>query len=114
MVTFVEPLLRQMGTEEIADQLLRASDSVVSNYRAAGRGKSHDDFTNKIAIVLEEADEVEGCLGRLRGRNGVDEGRRLSLEDEASQLVRIFSASLRTAKRNQALRHRQGKRRRAQ
>jgi hypothetical protein len=80
------------------------------NYRAAGRGRSHAEFTAKIGVVLEEADEAEGWICRLQGRRGVDEGFRLRLLDESNQLVRIFSKSADTARRNRDARRRRRKR----
>ena len=41
----------------IGDQLFRAETSVGANYRAACRGRSKADFTAKLGMVLEEADE---------------------------------------------------------
>ena len=100
VATFVVPLLGPLISRDQARQLLRAADGMASNYRAAGRGRSHAEFTAKIGVVLEEADEVEGCLRRLRGRGSVDEARRQRLLNEACELVLIFGASARTAKRN--------------
>ena len=38
-------------------QFLRAASSVGSNYRAACRARSAEEFFSKISIVIEEADE---------------------------------------------------------
>jgi four helix bundle protein len=97
---FAEPLFDRFITQNQARQLVRAADAMASNYRAAGRGRSHAEFTAKIGVVLEEADEVEGCLERLRGRGKVDETRRRRLLSESLELVKIFSASAATARRN--------------
>jgi hypothetical protein len=61
--------------------------------------------------VLEEADEVEGCLERLRGRGKVDEPKRQRLLRESAELVRIFSASAATARRNAEERKKRKRRR---
>src|SRR6202012_6062739 len=47
-------------TEEakiVGKQLLRSSSSVGANYRAACRARSQAEFSSKISIVIEEADE---------------------------------------------------------
>jgi four helix bundle protein len=108
---FAEPLFDRFITQDQARQLLRAADAMASNYRAAGRGRSHAEFTSKIGVVLEEADEVEGCLERLRGRGKVDEPKRQRLLRESAELVRIFSASAATARRNAEERKKRKRRR---
>ena len=108
---FTGPLLERAATGDSARQLLRAADGIAANYRAAGRGRSHAEFTAKIGVVLEEADEAEGWLCRLQGRRGVDEAMRLRLLDESTQLVKIFSRSADTARRNRDSQRRNRKRR---
>jgi four helix bundle protein len=54
---FCQPLLHRLETRPAAEQLVDASSSVGSNHRAAGRARSHAEFTAKIGIVDEEADE---------------------------------------------------------
>jgi four helix bundle protein len=86
------------GTYPLANQLLRSGTSVAANYRAACRSRSDAEFISKIGVVLEEADETEFWLELLRDGNVVFPGKKLSgLIDEAEQLVKIFSASKRTA-----------------
>ena len=41
----------------ISRQLLRSATSVGANYRAVCRARSTADFTSKLGLVLEEADE---------------------------------------------------------
>ncbi len=73
---------------------------MAANYRASCRARSGADFISKISVVTEEADEtlfwfellVESDLIPIRI---VD-----SLMKECEDLLKIFSASLATAKRN--------------
>lgn len=82
----------------ITRQLLRSATSVAANYRAVCRARSTADFTSKLGLVLEEADETLFWLELLVDANVArPEQVRLSL-DEANQLVSIFVASLRTVK----------------
>jgi len=57
-----EQFSQARGAVVVINQLLRSSSSVAANYRAALRAKSTADFTNKLKIVLEEADESEFWL----------------------------------------------------
>jgi four helix bundle protein len=91
---------RLPGTDEAreaARQLRRAANSVRSNYRASRKGRSRAEFEAKLGTVAEEADECLDWLEYLR-----DAGIRHDavLIDEASQLTRIFVASVKTAKAN--------------
>ena len=69
-----------------------------ANYRAACRAKSKLDFISKLGTVEEEADETIYWMELL-----IDTGkpRRLaSLMDEATQILSIVIASIKTAKRH--------------
>ena len=106
---FCEQLSRDDRTQEVAKQLHNAANSESMNYRAACRGRSHDEFVAKICITSEEADEVVGWLEKLMdsGRaTGADVRR---LHREATELMKIFAASKKTALANQKKR-RQAKR----
>lgn len=89
-------------TEEariIGRQLLRSGTSVGANYRAACRSRSHPEFVAKLGIVLEEADETVFWLELLVDARIVPAERLGTLIREANELISIFVASLRTAKR---------------
>jgi four helix bundle protein len=99
---FIQPLLREPDTRHVGMQLFRASTSVASNYRAAGLGRSRKEFTAKIGTVAEEADESLFWIVFLERSGMLPRGREAeikSLSTEAHELVRIFMASYRTAKR---------------
>jgi four helix bundle protein len=75
---------------------------VAANYRAALRAKSRADFVNKITIVLEEADETAFWLELLE-RGGLMSAKKLTaLRNEADELVKIFSATRRTARNHKS------------
>ena len=84
----------------IGRQFLRPGTSLAANYRAACRAHSAADFISKISVVVEETDEtlfwfellVEAELAK---KNLVE-----PLMKECQELLKIFSASLATAKRN--------------
>jgi four helix bundle protein len=78
--------------------LLKAASSVAANYRAVNRAKSGSDFSNKLKIVLEEADESNFWLtfiadiGLLKNNN--EELK--ALIKESDEFVAIFTASVKT------------------
>jgi four helix bundle protein len=74
--------------------------SVAANYRAAGRGRSRPEFIAKLGIVIEETDEAVLWLELLREGEIVTSGQLQPLLDEAEQLLRVFVASRRTARRS--------------
>ena len=75
-IKFVEGLHDVHRIRQLASQFQDASTSVGANYRAARRARSHADFTSKIGIVSEEADELARIFGsshrtaKRRGRRG--------------------------------------------
>ena len=84
----------------IGRQFLRSGTSLAANYRASCRARSAADFISKISVVTEEADEtlfwfeilIESELVRARTVE--------PLMEECEELLKIFSASLATAKSN--------------
>jgi four helix bundle protein len=96
-----KPLLRRPETENAASQLIESSSSAAANYRAAGQGRSHDEFTAKIGVALEEADESLHWLESLRDTKFCTDPDLDGLLAEGKQLAAILGASKRTARRNQ-------------
>jgi four helix bundle protein len=80
-------------------QVLRASTSVAANYRAVCRARSKAEFIAKIGVVVEEADETVFWLELLVDTEIVRETRMRKLMNEANELLAIFAASQRTARR---------------
>jgi four helix bundle protein len=65
-IKFVEGFPTVHRIQRIAHQFQDAATSVGANYRAARRAKSHADFTAKVGIVSEEADESVYWLTRMK------------------------------------------------
>ena len=82
-------------------QLARSSTGLAFNYRAACRARSHAEFTAKMGIVAEEADESQGWLEFMEAAQLVQSNELTRLVGEAAELVAIFSASAGTARYNQ-------------
>src|SRR6202162_6028930 len=93
-------LPKDEATRVIGRQFLRSGTSVAANYRAACRARSAADFISKISTVAEEADETRFWLELLLEADLVQAKVVGSLLVEYEELVKIFSASLATAKAN--------------
>ena len=93
-------LPKQEPARVIGRQFLRSGTSLAANYRAACRARSGPDFISKIAIVTEETDETLFGFdllveSKLIGAKVIE-----PLMAECTELLKIFSASLATAKAN--------------
>ena len=89
-------------TEEariLGRQLLRSGTSVAANYRAVCRARSKPEFTAKLGVVVEEADETVFWLELLVESGVVSEERLRGLMKEANELLAIFAASRQTARK---------------
>ena len=85
-------------------QLTRSATSVAANYRASCRARSHSEFTARIAIVAEEADESCLWLDMATASELAPAEGSATLLQEARELSAIFSTMVRTARRNETRR----------
>jgi four helix bundle protein len=99
----VARLLTALPRGAVADvlgrQLLRCGTSVGANFRAACRARSRADFIAKMGIVEEETDESIYWMELIVGAELMPRERIADLMQEADELLAIFVASIRTAKR---------------
>ena len=87
--------------KHIAGQILRSGTSAAPNYGEARGAESQADFVHKLAIVLKELNETSIWL-RIVVRSGMStEKLTAQLVQENSELCRILTASLKTARRKQ-------------
>ena len=93
-------LPKDEATRIIGRQFLRSETSLAANYRASCRARSKADFISKISVVTEEADETLFWLEVLVESDLVKRALIESLMSECEELLRIFSASVGTAKFN--------------
>ena len=93
-------LPRDEAARIIGRQFLRSGTSLAANYRAACRARSAPDFISKISVVAEEADETLFWFELLVEAELIKVNLVRSLMKECEELLKIFSASLATAKRN--------------
>lgn len=82
----------------IQKQLIRACTSVASNYRAACRAKSKDDFTYKLGIVDEETDECMFWMEVVMDKKLQPKKLVTPLFDEANEILSIIVTSIKTSR----------------
>lgn len=100
IVKFFGKLPKTDEARVLGRQLLRAGTSVAANYGAVCRAKPDADFISKMGTVVEETDETLLWLELLED-TGICAPRLVeSLKAESDELLRVFSTSLNTAKRN--------------
>jgi four helix bundle protein len=97
VIKVCQSLPRDFFSNMIGGQLLRAGTSVGANYRAACRVRTPKEFTAKIRIVMEEADESHFWLELLAESGIMPVSKLASLTGEAYELVAIFTAAHATA-----------------
>jgi four helix bundle protein len=83
----------------IGRQVLRSGTSVAANYRAVCRARSKAEFISKMGVVVEEADETVFWLEMLIETNIMPVKKLDKLLGEANELLAIFAASQRTARK---------------
>ncbi len=94
--TLIRRLPRTLCNSVDAKQLVRSSGSVGANYLEANEALGSKDFRYRIKISRKEAKESGYWLRLLDCRDiAALAEERERLEDEARQLVRIFTAILR-------------------
>lgn len=84
----------------IGKQLLRSGTSVGAHYREADRAKSTPDFISKMEGGLQELDETAYWLELLVDGDIIPANKLADLQKETDELIAIFVASVKTAKKN--------------
>jgi four helix bundle protein len=104
VIKMAQALPKNSVADVLGRQVLRSATSVGANYRAACRARTGPNFLHKLSIVVEEADETVYWLELIRDAGLVSPRRLASLTDEAEQILKIMSASLKTAQRRKRTR----------
>ena len=100
VLELIKLLPRDEPGPTIKRQLTKAATSVDMNYRASCRARSHAEFTAKIGVVAEEADESASWLDMIAEARLLKSDLPPRLQKEGHELEAIFSASAGTARRN--------------
>ena len=99
VLRMAEAMPSSRGAENAAKQVIRSASSVAANYRAAQRGRSKKDFSNKIGVVLEEADECGFWLEYIERAGWIEAELLKNRRAEAHELTCIF-ATIRKSSRD--------------
>jgi four helix bundle protein len=100
LLKLVDTLPTSYAGNHIAGQLLRCGTSPFANHGEVQAAESRKDFIHKLGVCFKELKEIKRWL-RLIGRVELISLAQLRpLLDETEELIRIFSASIRTAERN--------------
>ncbi len=106
IIRVTESMNRTKAGQHLADQLLRSGTSPYGQHGEAEGAESRDDFIHKMRVCHKELREARRWLRLIKRAELVSKPQLLDpLIGEADELVRIFSASIRTAQRNRKAPH---------
>ena len=101
VIRVTESMNKSQAGVHIADQLLRAGTSPYGNHGEAEGAESRQDFVHKLKICYKELREARRWLRLVQRTPLVAKPELLSdILKESDELIRIFAASIRTAKSN--------------
>jgi four helix bundle protein len=93
-------LPRSSAADVIGRQVLRSGTSVGAHYREACRSRSVAEFISKMEGGIQELDETAYWLELLADGGIVVPKKLAELRQETDELIAIFTASVKTAKKN--------------
>ena len=100
IIRMASAMPRSTAAEILSRQVLRSGTSVGAHYREACRSRSVAEFISKMEGALQELDETAYWLELLADSCIVAPKRLADLCQETDELIAIFTASVKTAKRN--------------
>jgi four helix bundle protein len=98
IIRLVESLPNTRTANHLAGQLMRSGTSPLPNHGESQAAESVDDFIHKISVVLKELRESERWLKLLARLKYGEDHALVFLVGETDELIRIFRASLNTAR----------------
>lgn len=101
VIRVTESMNKSQAGVHVADQLLRAGTSPYGNHGEAEGAESRQDFVHKLKICYKELREARRWLRLVQRTPLVAKPELLTdILQESDELIRIFAASIRTAKSN--------------
>ncbi|HWZ95361.1 MAG TPA: four helix bundle protein [Opitutaceae bacterium] len=101
VIRVTEKMPRSTAGRYVADQLLRSGSSPYGHHGEAESAESREDFIHKLRICHKELREARRWLRLVRVTPLITQPELLGpLIAEAEELIRIFTASIRTAQHN--------------
>jgi four helix bundle protein len=93
-------LPKNMPAKVLAAQVLRSGTSVGAQYREGRRARSSAEFISKLKGAMQELEETAYWLELIVETNLLPAKRLQPLQQEAEELMKMLSASVRTARQN--------------
>ena len=101
VIDLSENLPNTRAGNHVAGQILRSGTSPYPNHGEAEDAESRDDFIHKLKICLKELRETRRWARLVRRKAWAkDDPTLVFLLGESDELIRIFFASIQTARRN--------------
>ena len=97
IITMTDLLPNTRAGNHVAGQLLRSGTSPLSNHGEAQAAESNNDFVHKMKICLKELKESRRWIRLTQKSRLLDNRGTENLLNETEELIRIFSASIKTA-----------------
>ena len=104
IIRLVDALPRTQAGRHAADQLLRCGTSPLANHGELQGAESRKDFIHKLGICLKEIREARRWLRLVHRVPLLTPSKVEPLICETEALVKIFSASIKTAQKNRRVR----------
>lgn len=102
VIRLIECIPKSRAGNHIAGQLLRSGTSPYPNHGEAQAAESAKDFVHKMGVSLKELRETSRWLQLIKRVPLVSDSAKIEpLILECDELIRIFVASIRTAKKRQ-------------
>lgn len=103
VIRLVRDLPKDRESNHVAGQLLRSGTSPLPNHGEAESAESPADFIHKLKVCLKELREARRWLLLIARVPLLERSAAMdALQQETTELIRIFMASIRTARRNSA------------
>jgi four helix bundle protein len=100
IIRLVDALPGTRAGRHVADQLLRCGTSPLANHGELQGAESRRDFIHKLGICLKEIREAQRWLRLIHRVPLLAPSKIDPLLQETEALIKIFSASIRTAEKN--------------
>jgi four helix bundle protein len=100
IIRLVDALPGTRAGRHVADQLLRCGTSPLANHGELQGAESRKDFIHKLGVCLKEIREARRWLRLVHRVPLLAPSKIDPLPDETEALIKIFSASIRTAEKN--------------
>ncbi|MCQ2375628.1 MAG: four helix bundle protein [Salinivirgaceae bacterium] len=98
-------LIEEKNEYVLSKQILRSGTSIGAMVREAEFSESKSDFVHKMAIAQKETNETIYWIDLLASVNYIDENLKESLQTDATELMKIITASIKTAKNSLNIKH---------